>query len=135
MPTSISEPPLSVRVPLGLLVASTLSWIWGILCGVTGLAFLFPILRLKLGLTAIVFALVFLALATLYCVAGYLIRKGQMTGGWIGAITAGILGALQFIAGSNSLAPLAGFTLNLAIVLLLVLNWHHLHALSRQVGA
>ena len=37
MSVSASEPPPAVRVPLGLLIASTLSWIWGILCGLTGL--------------------------------------------------------------------------------------------------
>ena len=135
MSTSVPEPPLSERVPLGLLIASTLSWVWGVLCGFTALAFLLPMLRLMLGPTAIVFAFVFLSLAALYCFAGYLIRKGRLTGGWIGVITAGILAALQFIGGRNRLAPLAGFALNLTIVLLLVLNWRHLHASSSQVGA
>jgi len=135
MSIAVPEQLPSVRMPIGLLVASTLSWVWGMLCAFAGLAFLLPVLRLKFGLAAIIFAFVFFVLAVLYSVAGYMIRRGRLIGGWIGVVTAGILSVLQFIGGSNTLGPLAGFALNLSIVLLLVLNWHHLHASIRQVGA
>ena len=121
--------------PQGLLVASTLCWLWGILMGLSGIAFLIPALGMQvLGGAAIVFGLGFCVLGGAYCVAGYLVRQMRLIGGWIAVVIAGLLSLLQLVGGATRAAGV-GLIMNLAIVVLVVMNWRHLRPSSRQVGA
>lgn len=139
MSTPLVHTHTSTRVPTGLLVASTLCWIWGIVCGFSGFALFLPVAKMSLGSGAIIVALVFAVVAVDYCVAGYLIRKGRLAGGWIGLISAGIVAALQLfgIVGQRSISMGAsvGLAINVAIVLLVGLNWRHLSTSRARVGA
>ena len=73
-------------------------------------------------------------LAIAYCLAGYLVRKTRLIGGWIAVVTAGLLTLLQLVGGATRAAAV-GLVVNIAIVVLVVLNWRYLRASSGQVGA
>jgi hypothetical protein len=79
-------------------------------------------------------ALGFCLLAVAYCVAGYLVRKMRLVGGWIAVATAGLLSALQLVDGGTR-AGGVNLVVNLAIVVLVVVNWRYLRPSSGQVGA
>jgi len=106
------------------------------MCGFTGLFLLTALKVPGLG-TGIV--LVFVLLGVVYCVAGYLIRKGRLAGGWMGLIPAGIFSTFTLVAlivtRPISLGTVGGLALNLGIVLSLLLNWRRLRTSRTQVGA
>jgi uncharacterized membrane protein (DUF2068 family) len=133
------QPPTPTRPPTGVLVASTLCWIWGILCTLTAVALGIPAIAeptLRMGL---IVAAVFLICGVIYCVAGFLIRRRNPVGGWIAIISAGVLSALELLAlattGPRNLGALATFGINITIVLVLIFNWRSLRVDSPQVGA
>src|SRR5215813_1597000 len=135
MSTPVPESGVSARVPTGLLVASTLCWVWGIIGGLAGLGLLIPGLASALGRAGILLPFVFFLIAIVYGLAGYLIRKARVFGGWVGIIMAGLVGALELLGlttgGRPSVSALTGLLLNILIVALLSLNWRHLYP-SRQ---
>jgi hypothetical protein len=140
MSTPSVEPLPGPRTPIGLLVASTLCWIWGVLCGLGGLALLIPALKIPgLGVGAVFFALAFVVVGAVYCVAGYLIRRARLPGAWLALACAGIVSALELrgIAEIRSitLGAIAGLVVNVAIVLLVALHWRHFHAAPTEAGA
>jgi len=106
------------------------------MCGFTGLFLLTALKVPGLG-TGIV--LVFVLLGVVYCVAGYLIRKGRLAGDWMGLIPAGIFSTFTLVAlivtRPISLGTVGGLALNLGIVLSLLLNWRCLRTSRTQVGA
>src|SRR5262245_46484498 len=135
------QSPLPTRPPTGVLVASTLCWIWGVICSLSALALGMPSIadpKLRVGLV-IVTAIVFLVCGVLYCVAGFLIRRRNPVGGWIAIISAGFLATLELTAlatsGPRNLGAVAGFAINLAIVLVLIFNWPLLRIPNPRVGA
>jgi len=127
------EPVTAPRTPTALVVASTLCWIWGVLCGLGGLALLIPALKIPgLGVGAVVFAAAFVVVGGVYCAAGYYLRKARLAGAWLALASAGIVSALELrgIAEIRSITPgaIAGLVVNIAIVLLVALNWRRFHA-------
>jgi hypothetical protein len=142
MSTPPAEPPPSPRLPTGLLVASTLCWTWGILCGFSGVTLLVYVPALTISEFSTVFVitgLTFVPLGIVYCVSGYLIRKGRLAGGWMGLIPAGIVSTLTLFAiivtRSINLSTAASLALNRGIVLSLLRNWRFLRTSSAQGGA
>ena len=138
MSAPVTEPIHSARAPTGLLAASTLCWIWGIVCGIAAIGFGIAGLGV-VGSAAVVIGILFVLLAVVYCVAGYSIRKRRLVGGWIGLISAVLLSSLQLLAVATgnhlTLSGAVGLAINLSIVLLLVLNWRYLQSSGAQVGA
>ena len=136
MSAPIPQPPSSPPPrPQGLLIASTLCWLWGVLMAFSGVALLIPAIAMRgIGSGPALFALGFCILAIAYCVAGYLVRQLRLIGGWIAVITAGLLSVLQLVGGATR-AVGVGLVVNLAIVALVVINWRYLRPFSGQVGA
>lgn len=64
-----------------------------------------------------------------YCVAGFFIRRVRPLGAWLALASAGIVSALELrgIAEIQSITvgAIVGLAVNLAIVLLVALNWRH----------
>ena len=118
----------------GLLVAATL-------CGLGGIAlaagacwsFIVESGRNNPMAGTVVFVYPF---AALYCVAGYLLYKPHRAGGWLAMTTCALVAGLQFMRiDSSSATWLSPIVVgNLAVILLVILNWRHLRP-SRQVGA
>jgi hypothetical protein len=134
-----AQPAASEPTPIGILVASALCWIWGLLSGLIGIVLLVPALRLHaLGIRAIILTLRLFLAAVVYCATGYLVRKGHRAGGWFGVICASLVSAsllLGISRGSPSLRALPGLAINLAILVLLAANWRRLRAMGARVGA
>src|SRR3989442_9508198 len=120
-PTPTPSPAASAQRPQGLLIASTLCWIWGILAGLMGVALLVPAAaRPKLGSGLAIFALASLVLGVVFCIAGYLVRKARLIGGWIAVVTAGLLSVLQLLTGAR--AGSVALAVNLPIIA--PVGWH-----------
>ena len=101
----------------------------------SGVALLIPAIAMRgIGSRPALFALGLCTLAIAYCVAGYLVRKLRLIGGWIAVITGGLLSVLQLVGGAARAAGV-GLVVNLAIVALVVMNWRYLRPSSGQVGA
>jgi hypothetical protein len=134
-PTGQERPSTPPRRPQGLLIASTLCWLWGILMALSGVALIIPAVAVRGMASGPAFlALGFLVLAVAYCVAGYHVRKARLIGGWIAVVAAGLMSALQLGFGAMRTAAV-GLVVNVAIVALVVWNWRHLRASSGQVSA
>jgi hypothetical protein len=131
----MSIPVAAAPRPTGVLVASTLCWIWGIL-GAIGAIGLFVAASSVPGLAPLgtIAAAVLAVLAVAYMVAGSLIRKGLAVGAWIGVITSGIVAVLQLLglaSGSRlQLSAIMGCVLNLSIFVLIILNWRYFRPAS-----
>src|SRR3989442_5690468 len=133
-PTPTPSPAASAQRPQGLLIASTLCWIWGILAGLMGVALLVPAAaRPKLGSGLAIFALASLVLGVVFCIAGYLVRKARLIGGWIGVVTAGLLSVLQLLSGPR--AGSLALAVNPSLIALFVLDWRDPPALRGPVWA
>ena len=92
----------------------------------SGIALLIPAIAMRgIGSGPALFALAFCILAVAYCAAGYLVRKLRLIGGWIAVITAGLLSVLQLLGGATRAAGV-GLVVNLAIVVLVLMNWRYL---------
>lgn len=114
--------------PQGLLIASTLCWVWGILIGFSGVALVIPAVAGRdMGAGPVFLAVMFLPVAAAYCAAGYLVRKARLVGGWIAACTAGLMSALLFLGGIRGTQSV-GLAINLVIIVLVVSNRKHLRA-------
>src|SRR6058998_2918209 len=130
MTTPALEPPATTESPsTGLLVASILCWICGIICMGNPLdvaldALGVPGLQGDKPATIIGYAIGYASLAVSYFVAGSLIRKGRITGGWIGVGTAAVVAGIQVFGlttdTENAPATTALLALNVAILVLLV---------------
>jgi len=136
---STPEQPLTAtRPPTGILVASTLCWIWGILCTLSAVALGIPAVAEPTLRAGIVVAIVLLLCGVVYCFAGFLIRRRSVVGGWIAIISAGLLSTLELLglaSGTRNLGAAAGLGINIAIVTVLLLNWRSLRVTDTHVGA
>lgn len=111
-------------IPTGLRVASTLCWVCGLLVLGGGLALLIPALAVP-GLRAVIIvAALFLACAAGNCVAGYYLRKARRAGGGLAICVAVLVSLLQ--VGAHTRAASLGLVVNLAIIVLVIINWQHL---------
>ena len=134
-PSSADLPPAAPAPRAkGLLVAA-------ILCGLAGIAlaaaacwsFIVESGRNNAMAGTVIFVY---PVAALYCLAGYLLYKPHRAGGWLAVMTCALVAALQFTGIDSSSATWFSPVVlgNLAVVLLVILNWRHLRP-SRQVGA
>ena len=132
------QPLTPTRPPTGILVASTLCWIWGIICTLSALALGIPAAAEPTLRVGMIVAIIFLLCGIVYCLAGFLIRRRSVVGGWIAIISAGLLSALELLglaSGTRNLGAAAGLGINIAIVAVLLLNWRSLRVTDSQVGA
>lgn len=122
------------RRSTGLLVASRLCWIWGVICVTDPLGESLaelgaPTPEASFAI-AMGYAIGYALLAAIYCLAGSLIRRGRTAGGWIGVGIASIVAGVQLLGfrGDTDLTVVgtASLALNVGILLLLVFNWRHL---------
>jgi hypothetical protein len=122
------------RRSTGLLVASRLCWIWGVICVTDPLGESLaelgaPTPEASFAI-AMGYAIGYALLAATYCLAGSLIRRGRTAGGWIGVGIASIVAGVQLLGfrGDTEMTVVAtaSLALNLGILLLLVFNWRHL---------
>ncbi len=143
MPT-LEQPAMTVSRSTGLLVASILCWICGIVCMGNPLdeslsALGVPGLEGNKPATVIGYAIGYASLAGIYSVAGFLLRKRRITGGRIGVSTAGVVAGIPLfgLTGDTENAPVttALLVLNLAILLLLVFNWRQFDRSPPPAGA
>jgi hypothetical protein len=65
-------------------------------------------------------------------VAGYFVRRMRLVGGWIAIIAAVAVSVLQLLARARISS--IGLLINIAIVVLIALNWRYLRGAS-HVGA
>jgi hypothetical protein len=113
----------TASTPRNLLVASTLSWLLGIIVLLSALAIGIPAAT---GATSggWTFVLVAGAAGIGLCYAGYGLRKGLRTAGWTGILAAGSFVALQLVGTGGR--PSLPMLLYAAIVVLVVTNWKSL---------
>ena len=132
---SSAEPSVTApaRRPKGLIAASILCWLGGILIGV--LAVWFVISETQRANPMAMLALVWLPLAAPYCLAGYFLGKARRTGGWIAVLTAGLVSTAQLLASRGAAILSPALLGNLAIIVLVVLSWRHLRPSTQHVGA
>ena len=132
-------PPISSapqRRPRGLLIASALCWLDGLLMAFSGALGSLE----DFGSTAALFDLAGCVLALALCVAGYMLRHARRTGGWIAVLGAGLFSVvwLDYLRGGrlqDAPVPLAALALNIAIVALVGWNSRQLRASRGHVGA
>jgi len=98
--------------PKGLLIASILCWLYGIILGVFSIGFV--ISEIPRDNPMAILGLVWLFPAIPYCLAGYWLRKGRRLGGWIAVLTAALLSAILLLSGGGFSILVLG---NLAIML------------------
>lgn len=120
--------------PMGLLVASSLCWVSGLV------ALAAELLILAVGMSLPHLAgwpftrgmAIPLILALAYCSAGILLFRARVLGGLLAVITAGsIVG--RVLHGSIQMDPI-GLWINAAILALVVVNWSHLDR-PRKTGS
>ena len=117
--------PTTRRLPSGLLVASTLAWLWGILFALSTLAVAIPAIALHgLFSRSSLFVLVIAAVAAALCYAGYGLRRARRSAG----VVAIVVGAFLILLPLTYRAPITriGIIVNILIVGLTVANWRHL---------
>lgn len=112
------------RAPIGLLVASTLAWLWGILFALTGLAVAIPNAARHGFFSFLALSLFFAAPAFSLCYVGYGLRRARRSAGWVALAVGGLLILLPFAY--RATITFVGFGVNLAIVGLTIRNWRHL---------
>jgi len=138
------EPPATTESrSTGILVAWILCWISGIICIDNPLndaldALGVPGLQGDKPDTIIGYAIGYASLAVTYFVAGSLIHKRRITGGWIGVGTAAVVAGIQVVGlttdTENTLNTTALLALNLAILVLLAFSWRRLDRLQPPAG-
>ena len=135
MSDASTQRPSSNPPSTGLLIASTLCWLWGVLVGVSGVGLLNSWYEVrKMGNGLLPFAVASCVLAVAYCVAGYMLRRARLAGGWIAIVAASLLSMLQlFTTGTGAVS--IGLLVNVAIITLVVINWRYLRASRSHVGA
>jgi uncharacterized membrane protein len=122
------------RVASGLLIASTLAWLWGILFALSTLAVAIPaIAHNGVFSRAALFVLFIASLAFALCYVGYGLRKARRSAGWV-AIA---VGTLLILLPLTYRAPITrvGIIVNLVIVGLTFANWRHLSGAGGSAGA
>lgn len=130
------------RRSTGLLVASRLCWIWGVICVTDPLGESLAELGAPTPegsfVIAMGYAIGYALLAAMYCLAGSLIRRGRTAGGWIGVGIASIVAGVQLLGfrGDTEMTVVGTvrLALNLGILLLLVFNWRHLSRASSRAA-
>ena len=107
--------------PIALSVASTLSWLWGILLILMMVAVLIPtVMSGEIPVAAVVLT----GVAIGFCVAGYGLRKQRLYGAWSALAAAAVWLSAQVLGGAG-LASIQGVVVG-AIVLLVLSHWKHL---------
>ncbi len=132
MPESApTEPPVTAPVPRpkGLLVASIFCWVGGVLIGALVVSFVVSETRRANPMAML--ALVWLPLAAPYCIAGYLLGRARRSGGSLAVLTAAVVSAVQLVSSGGGAILSPGLYGNVAIILLVVLNWRHLRPSTR----
>jgi drug/metabolite transporter (DMT)-like permease len=128
--TAPTQPP-PTRLPVGLVVASTLAWLWGILLAFTGVALtIATVAHDGVFSSQLAFDLLILAAALALCVAGHGLRKREREAGR-DAITVGALLVLVPLLVRVQIT-IIGAVVNLAIVGLTLANWHHLSGARKR---
>jgi FtsH-binding integral membrane protein len=133
----VTQPATSISgLPRALLVASRLCWLWGIFRALTAVVLLLAGAIPTLGSHPAFWLSFSFVSGVAYCLAGYLLSKARLLGGWIAVILAGVF-VTREIRGLLAGSPGAFLTtvLNGVIVLSVVLNWRHLQGAGSQAGA
>ena len=135
MSEASAQRPSSNPPSTGLLIASTLCWLWGVIVGFSGVALLIPAMAVRgMGGGPLMFGVAVCVLAVAYCVAGYMLRRARLVGGWIAIVAASLLSMLQLLTtGARALS--IGLLVNVALITLVVINWRYLRAPRSHVGA
>ena len=144
MTMPLLEPPVTTPSrSTGLLVASILCSICGIVCignplNVALDALGLPGPQTDKPATIIGYAIGYASLAVTYFVAGSLLRKQRIAGGWIGITSAGVVAAVQVLglrtATENTPATTVLLALNFGILVLLVFYRRQLGRVQPSAG-
>ena len=106
------------RATLGINIASTLCWAWGVLLFFSSIAVAIPMLVLRRSLVG---PIVILLIAAVLCYAGYGLRKRRRAAAWTAVVTCGLFALLQL--GNLTAVAVLGLVCNVAVVTLVLLNW------------
>jgi len=106
---------------LYLSIASTLAWIWGILMLFSAVAIGVPAISMGNSLG---FPILMLVIGGLYCFSGYGLRKKRRIAGVVALVVSGLVLILNII--SPARVSLLAILVNLAIIILVLINWKEL---------
>jgi len=116
----------ATRTPQGVLVASTLCWLWGVVVLLSSVALLIPAVAMHgVGSVEVLFPAAMFLVSCAYLFAGYALRRQRRAGGWSGGSAAVLMVGLLVRSGLPGVTIIA-FLVNVAIVALVLLNWRHL---------
>lgn len=106
---------------LYLSIAFTLAWIWGILMLFSAIAIGIPAISMGKGLG---FSVLMLVIGGLYCFSGYGLRKKRRIAGVVALVVSGLVLILNIM--SPARVSLLAILVNLAIIILVLINWKEL---------
>ncbi|MBA7475575.1 hypothetical protein ES707_10947 [subsurface metagenome] len=106
---------------LYLSIASTLAWIWGIIMLFNAIVFGIPAISMGKNFG---FPLLMLVIGGLYCFSGYGLRKKRRIAGVVALVVSGLVLILNIISPAR-VSPLT-ILVNLAIIILVLINWKEL---------
>jgi len=118
------------KQPVPIVVASSLSYAWGVVLLVSTVAVLLPLLSRRLALiAALAFLSIVLVIAVAYCLSGYLIHRRPSVGAWVSATLVTLTTALQLVMHLNfwgvNMKPL-WLLVNALLLVFLLTNWARL---------
>jgi len=134
MPTSVATGQSS-KPPGALLAGAVIAWAMCLVLALTGMialtaALQYPNVPGSQGASA---AFLF-TVATLYGVSGYTLYKVKRAARWIAAPTAALFALMQAL--QHSRGSLIGLPFNLAVLIIVLVNWRRFSPASQdQVGA
>jgi hypothetical protein len=134
--STMSPMPSTQGRPRGLLIASILCWLEGLLIAFSGALGALE----DFGSRAALFDLGWCVVALALCVAGYMLRRARRRGGAIAVLGAGLFSVAlldELRRGTLRDAPttVALLALNILIVTLVGRNWRRLRPWGGHVGA
>ena len=105
-----------------LKIASTLSWLWGILLLVSSVALGIPMASQG---GPLVLPVLLVVLAILFCVAGHGVRKQRLYASWL-AVVSSIASSILLLLLRFSISPV-GILIGLVVTILVIKNWKSFH--------